>query len=81
MTTDVEQACSRWVPSDLWHGNKWQPTGYKGRPDRAGHRRRLRAQARTPARRTETTPPSPGPEVVPPRDSVPSADPREPDVE
>jgi hypothetical protein len=77
VTTDVEEACSRWVPPTLWHGNKWQPKGYKGRPDRTGHRRRLRARAQTPAQPTETTPPSPPHEAVPPRDAVPPADPRE----
>ncbi|WP_392961915.1 hypothetical protein [Streptomyces sp. LN245] len=77
VTTDVEQACSRWVPPDLWRGNKWQPKGYKGRPDRTGHRRRLRAQARTPAQPTETTPPPPQHDGVPPQDAVSPADPRE----
>ncbi|MFE1286847.1 hypothetical protein [Streptomyces sp. NPDC058751] len=70
-TPDVERACFRWVPPGLWHGNKWQPEGYEGRPDRAGHRRRLRANPRTPAQRTET-PPSPHTTVPPeaPRDRI-----------
>ncbi|MGW3913433.1 hypothetical protein ACWEBX_18240 [Streptomyces sp. NPDC005070] len=66
VTTDVDQACSRWVPPDLWHGTTWQPKGYKGRPDRTGHRRRLRARAQNPLRTEDATPPSPPHDDVPP---------------
>ncbi|WP_369248445.1 hypothetical protein [Streptomyces sp. R41] len=71
VTTDAEQACSRWVPPDLWHGNKWQPKGYKGRADRTGHRRRLRARARIPAPQADSTTP------LPPHDAVPPGDPQD----
>ncbi|MFI5998150.1 hypothetical protein ACIBAC_40630 [Streptomyces sp. NPDC051362] len=51
VTTDVEQACLRWVPAELWHGNLLQPKGYQGRADHAGHRRRLRERSsQTPTR-------------------------------
>ncbi|MER5469234.1 hypothetical protein [Streptomyces sp. NPDC002685] len=70
VTTDVEQACSRWVPPDLWHGNKWQPNGYKGRADRTGHRRRLRERARITAPQADSTTP------LPPHDAVPPGDPQ-----
>ncbi|MFE4703557.1 hypothetical protein ACFRIC_41540 [Streptomyces sp. NPDC056738] len=66
VTPDVELACSRWVPPDLWHGRKWQPAGYKGRPDRAGHRRRLRERARNPLRTENPTPPPPPQDAAPP---------------
>jgi hypothetical protein len=46
-TRDVEQACRRWVPPSLWHGNLHQPKGYKGRPDRAAHRNRLRERVQS----------------------------------
>ncbi|MFD5818429.1 hypothetical protein [Streptomyces sp. NPDC127038] len=78
VTTDVEQACSRWAPPGLWHGNIWQPKGYKGRPDHGGHRRRMRererAQALTPAG-PEDDAPRDG--TVPPEDAVPPGPPRQ----
>ncbi|WNI16038.1 hypothetical protein [Actinacidiphila sp. ITFR-21] len=40
--SEVEAACVRWAPPELWFGRREQPEGYVGRPDRAGHRRRFR---------------------------------------
>lgn len=71
ITPDVEQACSRWVPPDLWHGTTWQPKGYKGRADRTGHRRRLRERARLSAPQADSTAP------LPPRDAVPPGGPQD----
>lgn len=65
-TPDVEEACKRWVPADLWHGNVWQPSGYKGRPDRAGHHRRLRERQQS----VGAAPPyDAGPHDTPPSDA------------
>jgi hypothetical protein len=79
ITTDVEQACSRLVPPHLWHGTIWQPKGYKGRPDRTGHRRRLRERAQLPAApQADSTAPFPLHDAVPPgdpQDEAPSGSP------
>lgn len=72
VTKDVEQACSRWVLPELWHGNKWQPQGYVGRADRTGHRRSLRERAEVPAPGAESM------TALPPRDAQPSGDPQGP---
>jgi len=73
ITTDVEQACSRWVPPDLWHGTTWQPKGYMGRADRTGHRRRRRERKRAQlsAPQADSTAP------LPPRDAVPPGEPQD----
>ena len=70
VTPDVEQACRRWVPPPLWHGNRWQPKGYKGRPDRAGHRRRLREREQSGTPQDRPTPVAP-PYDAPPHDIPP----------
>ncbi|MFE7171804.1 hypothetical protein [Streptomyces sp. NPDC057616] len=40
---EVAEACRRWAP-DLWFGGRRMPNGYEGKPDREGHRQRIRAR-------------------------------------